>query len=141
MRNVLALFGLLIIGFVGLGWYMGWYKLSVSRTADGNLEIKTDVNTKKVGADASDAIKNAGSVIGSHVDKAAHDAKAVTPPAAPGGTPGPVTPPQNLPSIPAVAGPPVPAAPEMPTLPIPPVPAAPTPAPAGPMPIQLIPPK
>ena len=51
MRNLLALFGLLIIGFVGIGWYMGWYKLSVSKSSDGNLEIKTNVDTKKVGAD------------------------------------------------------------------------------------------
>src|SRR5438046_142610 len=53
MRNLLALIGLLVVGFAGVGWYMGWYKLSFARTTDGNLEIKTDVDTKKVGQDTS----------------------------------------------------------------------------------------
>ena len=74
MRNLLSLFGLLVIGFAGIGWYMGWYKLSVTRGTDGNLEIKTDVDTKKVETDSTDArSRTSGTAIGSHVEKAAQD--------------------------------------------------------------------
>ena len=95
MRNLLALIGLLVIGGAGAGWYLGWYKLSYSRTSDGNLEIKTDVDTKKFGQDTSDAVKNVGAAIGEHVGKAAQDANTSAPGTPAGATPGPVTPPQN----------------------------------------------
>ena len=142
MRNVLALIGLLVIGFIGLGWYMGWYKLSASRGSDGNLQITTNVDTHKVGSDSSEFFKNAAKVVGSHVEKAAQDAKtSAAPPATPGSTPGPIVPPQGLPSIPLVPAGSV-AADGMPILPVPSVsvaPPAPVPPPRGP--IQLVPPK
>jgi hypothetical protein len=128
MRNLLALFGLLVIGFAGAGWYMGWYKLSFSRSTDGNLEIKTNVDTKKVGSD----INNAASAVGNQAEKAAQDANTNPPVGAPGSTPGPVTPPQNSPFNPLA-----PTPPNTPTAPV---------APQGPFaphqgPIQLLPPK
>lgn len=130
MRNLLALIGLLVVGFAGLGWYLGWYQLSFSRTSEGNLEIKTNVDTKKVGQDTSDAVKNATSVIGEHIGKAAQDAKTTAPTTAPGTTPGPVTPPQSPVSNQG--------APTLPTIPI----APDTPKEAGPKgPIPLFPPK
>jgi hypothetical protein len=135
MRNVLALIGLLVIGFGGLGWYLGWYKLSYSRTPDGHLQVTTDVDTKKVGADSQEFIKNASTV----VEKAAQDAK--TPAGAPGSTPGPVVLPQGSTTPPIPVVPVAPVAPEMPTtIPIPALPTATTPQnPQGPIP--LIPPK
>ncbi|HEY1186274.1 MAG TPA: hypothetical protein VGE74_01395 [Gemmata sp.] len=129
MRNLLALVGLAVIVFGGVGWYMGWYKLNVSKSTDGNLQITTDVDTKKVNSDSSEFLKNIGTVIGSHVEKAAQDAKTAPPPSAPGGTPGPVVSPQ-------------------PAAPLPPVPSVPGPLPSAPPgdrppggPIPLIPPK
>lgn len=127
MRNVLALIGLLVIGFGGFGWYQGWYKLSYSRTPDGHLQVTTDVDTKKVGTDSQEFIKNASTA----VEKAAQDAKA--PAGAPGSTPGPVVPGAATPPIPLV--PVAPVAPEAP-LPLPTVPAVPA---QGPIP--LVPPK
>ncbi len=133
MRNILALFGLLVIGFLGVGWYMGWYKLSFSRTSDGNLEIKTNVDTKKVGDDSSGFFKNAATAITNQAEKAAQDAKASTPAGAPGSTPGPVTPPAGAPTTPA---------PEvLPSIPVLPAPAAPGAQSPPRNPIQLIPPK
>lgn len=120
MRNLLALVGLAVIGFGGVGWYMGWYKLSYSRTPDGNLQISTTVNTEKAGTDTSEFMKNAGAVINSQVDKAGQDAKTAAPNSAPGNIPGPVVPPQVSPN-PTVPG----------TLP----------APVAPGPIQLKAPK
>ena len=132
MRNLLALFGLLVIGFAGTGWYMGWYKLSVSRSTDGNLEIKADVNTKKVGTDTSTIVNNAASAVGNQADKAAQDANTNPPVGTPGSTPGPVTPPQSSPFNPVA-----PTAPTAPTAPVPPY------GPFAPQqgPIPLLPPK
>ena len=109
MRNLLALVGLAVIGFGGVGWYAGWYKFSVAKTPDGNLQINTTVDTKKASAEMSDFLKNVGTVIGSQVDKAAQDAKSTAPTTPPGGTPGPVTPPQFSPdpTVPGVPLPPV----------------------------------
>ena len=138
MRNVLALIGLLVIGFLGLGWYMGWYKLSISRGSDGNLQITTNVDTKKVGSDSSEFFKNAATMIGSHVEKTAQDAKNSTPPGAPGVTPGPVVLPQGATITPPIPTVPVaPVTPDMPTAL--PIPVAPPQPPRGP--ISLIPPK
>ena len=114
MRNLLALIGLLVIGAAGAGWYLGWYKLSVTRSSDGNLEIKTDVDTKKVGQDTSDAVKNVGAAIGEHVGKAAQDANTLAPGTPAGATPGPVTPPQNSALNPLTSAPDVPSMPPAP---------------------------
>jgi hypothetical protein len=134
MRNLLALIGLLVVGGAAAGWYLGWYKLSYSRTDDGTLQIKTDVDTKKASHDASEAVKNVGAAIGEHVGKAAQDAKSA-PDAPAGATPGPVTPSQNSalnPLAPAPVAPVTPAVPLAP--PVPPVPPV-----RGPL--QLVPPK
>ena len=134
MRNLLALVGLLVVGFAGFGWYLGWYKLSFSRTNEGNLEIKTNVDTKKVGQDATDAVKNAAASLGEHIVNV-QDTKSTAPTTPPGGTPGPMTPPQgsilNPPTLPSVPNTPV----------VLPPPKA--PGPMAPMrdPIPLFPPK
>ena len=91
MRNLLALVGAAVIAFAGLGWYFGWYKLTFTKTSDGNLRVETDVNTKKVVTDSGDALKQVGDLVGEKVDKTAQDAKS----GQPANTPGPVTPPQN----------------------------------------------
>lgn len=132
MRNLLALFGLLVIGFVGVGWYMGWYKLSVTKSSDGNLEIKTNVDTKKVGADSSDALNKLGTVVGNQAEKAAQEAKNALPPV-PAVTPGPLPQVPTAPNVPIT----IPVAPDMPVIAPPGV--APVAPPKGP--IQLIPPK
>ena len=108
MRNLLALVGLAVIGFGGIGWYMGWYQLSYTRTPEGNLQINTTVDTNKAGVDTSDALKNVGAVIGKQVNKAGHDAQTAAPTTAPGGTPGPVVVPPQLSTDPTVPAAPTP---------------------------------
>jgi hypothetical protein len=83
MKNFLALVGALVIGVGGVGWYLGWYKVNVSKGSDGNTEIKTSVDTKKALDDSGEYLKKAGSLIGEQIDKTANDAKT------PAGTPGP----------------------------------------------------
>jgi hypothetical protein len=124
---LLALIGLLVVGVGGVGWYMGWYKISLTRTSDGNLEIKTDVDTKKVNTDVTEGVKNISSAVESKANQAAKDA----PPAGtPGATPGPVAPAQGStfnPLAPARVAPSIP----LPEVPTPPTGGA----------IQLVPPK
>ena len=98
MRNMLALIGAVVVGFGGLGWYLGWYKLDVSKAPDGNPQITTTVDTKKVVTDSKEGLHQAGTFVGGHIEKAANDAKQPGPPA---GTPGPVTTPQQNANPPA----------------------------------------
>src|SRR5262245_65244312 len=102
MRNFLALIGALVIGFGGVGWYLGWYKLNVSKAPDGNAEITTTVDTKKVVTDTEHGAKQVGAFVGDHLEKSAQEAKQPGPPAS---TPGPVTTPPTTPVPPPVADP------------------------------------
>ena len=89
MRNVLALIGLLVVVFAGVGWYCGWYQLSVSKGKEGKPEITTTVNTDKVADDSAAFFKKVGQAITERTQQA--DPKGA-PPTPPGNTPGPVTP-------------------------------------------------
>lgn len=91
MRNLLALVGLLVVGFGLVGWYCGWYKLSVNKGQDGNVQIKTEVDTKKVTDDSSAFFQKVGQVIGEQGKKGEQ------PVAAPVNTPGPATTPATTP--------------------------------------------
>jgi len=93
MRNLLALVGAQVIGFGGIGWYMGWYTLHVDRAPDGTIEIKTDVDAKKVTEDTSNGAKQVSAFIGHQAEKAQQGAEA-NPPA---NTPGPLTTPKTDP--------------------------------------------
>jgi hypothetical protein len=84
---MLALVGALVVGFGGVGWYLGWYKLNVSRTSDGNLQVTTNVDTSRVVKDAGDGARQVGEFIGSQVEKAQKEA--ANQPTTPASTPGP----------------------------------------------------
>lgn len=85
MRNLLALVGLVVVGFAAVGWYCGWYKLSVNKAADGNVQIQTEVDTKKVADDSAAFFQKMGQVIGENGQK---DGQPGSPPV---NTPGPST--------------------------------------------------
>ena len=53
MRNLLALAALALLGFVGLGWYLGWYKIQATPTTDGHRQIQIDLNTNKIKTDVA----------------------------------------------------------------------------------------
>ena len=46
--------------FAAIGWYCEWYKLTVTRTKDGQPEIKTTVNTEKVADDSVVVLQASG---------------------------------------------------------------------------------
>lgn len=66
MRNLLALVGLAVVGFFGLGWYLGWYSVGVAPAPDGKKRISFDVDTAKMANDA----KRAGDKVGALLQNA-----------------------------------------------------------------------
>ncbi len=60
MRNLLALVGLVVIGFVGVGYYLGWYNYSWLPGKDGKQHISFEVDTKKIGADGQKGLDRVG---------------------------------------------------------------------------------
>lgn len=50
MRNLLALGATALIGFAGIGWYLGWYKIETAPTSTGR-HISIDLNTPKIKED------------------------------------------------------------------------------------------
>ena len=78
MKNLLALVGLLVVGFGGLGWYLGWYNLAVKSTADGKYNVAGDIDSHKI----TDDVKNFGKKVG----KVLADDTPATPTTGPGST-------------------------------------------------------
>jgi hypothetical protein len=83
MRNLLALIGLVVVGFGGIGWYLGWYHLSVAKRPEGTVEIKVDVDSKKVAEDAAQKLNQAAAAVGDQLnkDQPAPTSGSLTPPA------------------------------------------------------------
>ena len=63
MKNILALVGLVIVLFAGLGWYLGWYKVATEPAADGHRKINVDLDTKKITTDIKTGTQKVGDVI------------------------------------------------------------------------------
>jgi hypothetical protein len=53
MRNLFALVGAGLIGFVGAGWYLGWYEVEVETTVSqtGHHKVNLDIDSAKMDAD------------------------------------------------------------------------------------------
>ena len=90
MRNLLSLVGLTVIGFAVIGWYCGWYTLSVTKGTEGKPEIKTTFDTNKVADDSSSFFNRVGQALGEKMKRS--DLKDGQPASAPGSTPGPIAP-------------------------------------------------
>lgn len=63
MRNLLALIGAVVVLFVGLGWYLGWYSFTLSPGTEGKQRLQVDVDTKKITDDAKKVGQAANNVI------------------------------------------------------------------------------
>lgn len=107
MKNLLALIGLIVVGVAAIGWYCGWYKLTISKGTEGQPEIKTTVNTNKVTEDSSAFFKRMEQLVSEKVQSG--DQNTQQPAAAPGNTPGPIAPVKGAsPVTPIAPGNPIP---------------------------------
>ncbi|WP_020473313.1 hypothetical protein [Zavarzinella formosa] len=50
MRNILALVGGVTVTFLGLGWYLGWYKID-SNPLLGRQNVHVEINPEKITQD------------------------------------------------------------------------------------------
>ncbi len=69
MRNLLALLAAVVLIVAGLGWYLGWYHVQTTPTADGHREIKVDVDTKKITADVKKGVQEGTQKVEEFVNK------------------------------------------------------------------------
>jgi hypothetical protein len=51
MRNMLAFLAAATLTVVGVGWYLGWYRVSSATTDEGKRSINIELNTTKINAD------------------------------------------------------------------------------------------
>lgn len=58
MKNLLALIGLVVVLVAGLGWYLGWYKLSAE-----SGHVKVDVDTKEIREDLNKGREAVGNIL------------------------------------------------------------------------------
>jgi hypothetical protein len=89
MRNLLALIGLAVVALAAIGWYCGWYKLTVTRDQSGQPEIKTTVNTDKVTDDSSSFFKRIEQLV---TEKTRSGEQKPEPASTPSNIPGPIAP-------------------------------------------------
>lgn len=68
MKNMLALVGLVIVGFLGVGWYLDWYKAKTTLTPSGR-HIEAEVNTPKITQDLSKAKEKVRDILTKETDK------------------------------------------------------------------------
>jgi hypothetical protein len=69
MRNLLALLGLLLVIFLAVGYYRGWYDFSTKPGTPGHTSIQIDVNTNKIGTDVENSGKAVGEKIHDLIDR------------------------------------------------------------------------
>jgi hypothetical protein len=85
MRNMLALIGAIVVLFVGLGWYLGWYSFVLTPGAEGKQRLQVDVDTNKITEDA----KKVGQAANNVIQAATKDEQKGAPPADFVGPPAP----------------------------------------------------
>jgi hypothetical protein len=104
IKNLLALVGLLVVGFAGAGWYLGWYKVTEQVDSQGHVQIKADVDVKKIKADG----QNLENSIQHGTNPTAPTSMPGMPPAPMPSYTAPPLPPQTLPQQPEPAQYPLP---------------------------------
>jgi hypothetical protein len=93
MRNLLAFLGGAVVVFVGLGWYLGWYRIDHEAASPGHSRLQIDIDRDKFNADTQKGIEKAKEAIGSALDSNQADPPKPAPPPAVAAEPKPNPPP------------------------------------------------
>ena len=51
MRNMLALLAAATLTVVGIGWYLGWYRVSSAPAEEGKRRVNIEFDTTRINAD------------------------------------------------------------------------------------------
>jgi len=71
MRNMLALLAAALLTVIGLGWYLGWYKVSSQpASVPGQHSVQIDIDTHKIGNDLEQGEKKLEKIIKEKKDEA-----------------------------------------------------------------------
>jgi hypothetical protein len=73
MRNFLAFLAAALLTFLGIGWYLGWYKIDRQPSTPGHSHISVDIDQDKIGKD----VKTGADKIKDVIDKNAPDPNAI----------------------------------------------------------------
>ena len=65
MRNLLALLGAGTLTFVGLGWYLDWYRVERQPAPAGHQRLQLDINPEKISQDVQAGIERGSDFIDS----------------------------------------------------------------------------
>ena len=63
MRNIFALIGLVTVVFVGLGWYLDWYKMTRQPSESGKQQFLLNINPNKVTDDVKKGVEQTGEIV------------------------------------------------------------------------------
>jgi hypothetical protein len=69
MRNLFAFFGAALLTFVGLGWYLDWYKIKNDPAPAGHHSVNIDINGVKVEEDVYKGVQKAEEKLQHVLDK------------------------------------------------------------------------
>lgn len=92
MRNLLALAALGVLVFLGLGWYLGWYKIQREPTSDGHTKIEVEFNNDKIKQDVGKGTQKVRDLLATDPNNpqgspVTNQPGGFTPPGTPNGTP------------------------------------------------------
>src|SRR5436189_2313261 len=65
MRNILALVGTAVVAFLVVGWYLGWYQVSSTPSAQGPQSVQVDINPGKITEDVKKGVEKGGQIVDS----------------------------------------------------------------------------
>ena len=69
MRNFLAFLGAAILTLLGVGWYLGWYKIERQPSTPGHPRLQVDIDQDKIGKD----VKKGAEKVKDAIDKNTSD--------------------------------------------------------------------
>ena len=114
MRNLLALVGLVVVGFAGAGWYFGWYKPSVDMKDPNHPQFNVEIESNKIRQDLQKGVKSVGGAVQQEVKGVLTSQPVVPselpvlpPPPPPQFDPGQTVPPVTIPLPPPPSLPPL----------------------------------
>lgn len=69
MRNFLAFVGASVVVLLGLGWYLGWYKVTPQKSGPGESRLMVDINQQKIGEDVKYGAQKGAEKVQEFLDK------------------------------------------------------------------------